>query len=44
MRQHATTGLLIEEVAGSKRLAGVLSNRDLPWLEGWVRTTRSMPL
>jgi IMP dehydrogenase len=35
MRQHATTGLLIEEVAGSKRLAGVLSNRDLPWLEGY---------
>jgi IMP dehydrogenase len=34
MRQHATTGLLIEEVAGSKILAGVLSNRDLPWLEG----------
>jgi IMP dehydrogenase len=34
MRQHAITGLLIEEVAGSKRLAGVLSNRDLPWLEG----------
>ena len=35
MRQHATTGLLIEEVAGSKRLAGVLSNRDLPWLDGY---------
>jgi IMP dehydrogenase len=35
MRQHAITGLLIEEVAGSKRLAGVLSNRDLPWLEGY---------
>jgi IMP dehydrogenase len=34
MRQHAITGLLIEEVAGSKRLAGVLSNRDLPWLAG----------
>jgi IMP dehydrogenase len=34
MRQHAITGLLIEEVVGSKRLAGVLSNRDLPWLDG----------
>jgi IMP dehydrogenase len=34
MRQHAVTGLLIEEQAESKILAGVLSNRDLPWREG----------
>jgi IMP dehydrogenase len=34
MRQHAITGLLIEEAAGSKMLAGVLSHRDLPWMEG----------
>jgi IMP dehydrogenase len=31
MRQHAITGLLIEETPGSNILAGVLSNRDLPW-------------
>jgi IMP dehydrogenase len=34
MRRHAITGLLIEETPGSNILAGVLSNRDLPWLEG----------
>jgi IMP dehydrogenase len=34
MRQHAITGLLIEETPDSHILAGVLSNRDLPWREG----------
>src|SRR5215831_181498 len=34
MGRHAITGLLIEETPGSNILAGVLSNRDLPWLEG----------
>ena len=34
MRRHAITGLLIEETPGSHILAGVLSNRDLPWREG----------
>ena len=33
LRQHAITGLLIEETAGSNILAGVLSNRDIPWQE-----------
>jgi IMP dehydrogenase len=33
LRQHAITGLLIEETAGSHILAGVLSNRDIPWRE-----------
>ncbi|MGE3538734.1 MAG: IMP dehydrogenase [Candidatus Tectimicrobiota bacterium] len=33
LRQHAITGLLIEESVGSRILAGVLSNRDFPWLE-----------
>jgi IMP dehydrogenase len=32
-RQHNITGILIEERRGSNRLAGLLSNRDLPWVE-----------
>jgi IMP dehydrogenase len=34
MRQHAITGILIEATAGSQQLAGLLSQRDLPWFEG----------
>jgi IMP dehydrogenase len=30
-RRHNVTGLLVEESAGSGVLAGLLSNRDLPW-------------
>jgi IMP dehydrogenase len=30
-RRHNVTGLLIEEAPGSGVLAGLLSNRDLPW-------------
>ena len=30
-RQHNVTGLLVEEAPGSGILAGLLSNRDLPW-------------
>ena len=30
-RRHNVTGLLIEETPGSGVLAGLLSNRDLPW-------------
>jgi IMP dehydrogenase len=30
-RRHNVTGLLIEEAPGSGALAGLLSNRDLPW-------------
>jgi len=33
-RQHRITGLLIEETAGSRILAGLLSNRDMPWFAG----------
>jgi IMP dehydrogenase len=33
-RKHHTTGLLIEESPGSGRLAGLISNRDLPWADG----------
>ncbi len=29
--QHNITGILIEETPGSYRLAGLLSNRDMPW-------------
>jgi IMP dehydrogenase len=32
--QHNITGILIEETRGSGILAGLLSNRDLPWTEG----------
>lgn len=31
--KHNITGILIEDALGSGRLAGLLSNRDLPWLE-----------
>jgi len=31
-RSHNITGILIEEARGSNVLAGLLSNRDMPWL------------
>src|SRR5262245_32604967 len=34
-RKHNITGILIEESRGSNVLAGLLSNRDMPWREGW---------
>ena len=34
IREHDITGILIEEASGQRRLAGLLSNRDIPWLEG----------
>lgn len=34
-RSHRVTGILIEESPGSRVLAGLLSNRDLPWFEGF---------
>ena len=33
--QHDITGILIEEPRGRGILVGLLSNRDLPWLEGF---------
>jgi IMP dehydrogenase len=33
-RQHNITGILIEETRGSGVLAGLLSNRDMPWADG----------
>lgn len=33
--KHNITGILIEETRGSGVLAGLLSNRDLPWIEGF---------
>lgn len=33
-RQHNITGILIEESRGSGVLAGLLSNRDMPWTDG----------
>jgi IMP dehydrogenase len=33
-RKHNITGILIEENPGSRILAGLLSNRDMPWSEG----------
>jgi IMP dehydrogenase len=33
-RRHGVTGLLIEEEPGSGVLAGLLSKRDMPWIEG----------
>jgi len=33
--EHNITGILIEETRGSGILAGLLSNRDLPWIEGF---------
>lgn len=34
-RKHRITGVLIEETRGSNVLAGLLSNRDMPWREEW---------
>jgi IMP dehydrogenase len=34
-RQHNITGILIEESRGDNILAGMLSNRDMPWVEGY---------
>jgi IMP dehydrogenase len=34
IRSHNVTGILIEETKGSNILAGLLSNRDLPWFDG----------
>jgi IMP dehydrogenase len=34
-RAHHVTGLLVETERGSGVLAGLLSNRDLPWVEGF---------
>ncbi len=34
-REHDITGILIEEERASNRLAGLLSNRDIPWVEGY---------
>jgi IMP dehydrogenase len=33
-RKQSVTGLLVVDSAGSSRLAGLLSNRDLPWSSG----------
>ncbi len=33
-RKHNITGILIEDLPGSYRLAGLLSNRDMPWSDG----------
>jgi IMP dehydrogenase len=33
-RKHRITGILIEEKPSSLRLAGLLSNRDMPWSDG----------
>jgi IMP dehydrogenase len=35
IKEHNITGILIEESPGSYRLAGLLSNRDLPWTDGF---------
>lgn len=34
IRKHHITGILIEQEKGGNRLAGLLSNRDIPWIEG----------
>lgn len=34
IRRHGITGILIEEERGSRILAGLLSNRDIPWGRG----------
>lgn len=33
-REHNITGILIEEEKGNRILAGLLSNRDMPWIDG----------
>jgi IMP dehydrogenase len=35
--KHGISGILIESSAGGRRLAGLLSNRDMPWVEGMGR-------
>ena len=35
IRKHHITGILIEESEGNGRLAGLLSNRDIPWIGGF---------
>ena len=44
IRKHHITGILIEEAAGSHILAGLLSNRDIPWIEGYEDEKPSQPL
>jgi IMP dehydrogenase len=39
-RKNHITGILIEEQAGSCRLAGLLSNRDMPWSEEGMEDRR----
>src|SRR5512138_985511 len=34
IRRHGITGILIEEERGNRVLAGLLSNRDIPWHKG----------
>jgi IMP dehydrogenase len=34
IHRHGITGILIEESRGSRKLAGLLSNRDIPWGDG----------
>jgi IMP dehydrogenase len=34
IRRHGVTGILIEDTPGSRVLAGLLSHRDLPWVNG----------
>ena len=34
-RKHNITGILIEESRGTNVLAGMLSNRDMPWTDGF---------
>lgn len=34
-RQHHVTGILIEQTRGANVLAGLLSNRDMPWGDGY---------
>jgi IMP dehydrogenase len=38
IQSHNVTGILIEETKGSNILAGLLSNRDLPWFDGYEET------
>ena len=35
IREHNITGILIEKEKGSNILSGLLSNRDIPWVEGY---------
>ncbi|HSR68109.1 MAG TPA: IMP dehydrogenase [Acidobacteriota bacterium] len=38
-RRHGVTALLIVEKEGSETLAGVLTQRDIPWMEGYDERT-----